>query len=75
LFCLLLSTQGFVQFIESQPLRHVLERHRTIRQYLQSRITSNVNEDTTLNEIGLPPDVVDAYVKSCGQFHRFMSSY
>ena len=53
---------GFVQFIDSQPLRCVLERHRTIRQYLQSK----VNQETNLNDLGIPHDVLDAYVKSCG---------
>ena len=55
--------KGFVQYIQSQPLRHVLEHHRTIRQYLQSK----VNDETDLNELGIPHEVLDAYVKSCGK--------
>ncbi len=59
--------KGFVQFIESQTLRRVLERNRTIRQHLQSKATS---EDTNLNEIGISHEVMDAYVKSCGQLNQ-----
>ena len=55
-----------MQFIDSQPLRRVLERNRTIRQYLQSKAILTNTEDTTLNEIGISDDVMDAYVKSCG---------
>ncbi len=51
-----------MQFIDSQPLRRVLERNRTIRQYLQSKY----NEEPALNDIGMPNEVMDAYVKSCG---------
>ena len=57
---------GFVQFIESQPLRPILERHRTIRQYLQSKVTNTTTDDVSLSDIGIPHDVLDAYVKSCG---------
>jgi hypothetical protein len=52
-----------VQFIDSQPLRRVLERNRTIRQHLQSKAT---NDDTNLTETGISHEVMDAYVKSCG---------
>lgn len=55
--------QGFVQYIDSHTLRRVLERSRTIQQHLQSKVTS---EDTNLNEIGIPHEVMDAYVRSCG---------
>jgi hypothetical protein len=58
-----LIKKGFVQYIDSHTLRRVLERSRTIRQHLQSKSTS---EDPNLNEIGIPHDVMDAYVKSCG---------
>ncbi|CAF1257480.1 unnamed protein product [Rotaria magnacalcarata] len=59
---------GFVQFIDSQPLRNVLEPKRTIRQYLQSKTTVTNSEDTTLNETGIPHEVMDAYVKSCAGY-------
>ncbi len=55
-----------MQFIDSQSLRRVLERSRTIRQYLQSKTTTTNSEDTTLKEVGIPHEVMDAYVKSCG---------
>lgn len=56
---------GFVQFIDSQPLRRVLETNRTIRQYLQSRVPNP--DSVTMNENNLPPDMADAYVRSCGK--------
>ncbi|CAF3394201.1 unnamed protein product [Rotaria sp. Silwood1] len=59
---------GFVQFIDSQPLRKVLERNRTIRQYLQTKAPITNSDDTTQNEIGIPHDVMDAYVKSCAGY-------
>ncbi len=52
-----------MQYIDSHTLRSVLERSRTIRQYLQSKSKS---EDPNLNEIRIPHKVMDAYVKSCG---------
>lgn len=55
-----------MQFIDSQSLRRVLERSRTIRQYLQSKAIVTNSEDATLNEVGIPHEVMDAYVKSCG---------
>jgi hypothetical protein len=55
-----------VQFIDSQPLRRVLERNRTIRQYLQSKATVTNSEDQILHDNGIPNEVMDAYVKSCG---------
>ncbi len=57
---------GFIQFIDSQPLQKVLERTRTIRQYLQSKVTATNTEDTVLTETGIPREMMDAYVKSCG---------
>ena len=56
-----------MQFIDSQPLQKVFERHRTIRQYLQTKVTGGNADDTTFNETGIPEDVMDAYVKSCGR--------
>lgn len=55
-----------MQFIDSQPLRNVLEPKRTIRQYLQSKTTITNSDDQTFNETGIPHEVMDAYVKSCG---------
>ena len=65
-FSIIYLIEGFVQFIDSQPLRKVFERNRTIRQYLQSKTTVTDSEDTTLNKIGISHQVIDAYVKSCG---------
>lgn len=63
--------QGFVQYIPSQALREILERHRTIRQYLQSRFNAaDHQDDPTFHQIGLPLNVIDAYVKSCGKRNR-----
>ncbi|CAF5165020.1 unnamed protein product, partial [Rotaria magnacalcarata] len=59
---------GFVQYIESQPLQKILERNRTIRQYLQSKVTTTNTEDTVLNETGIPREMMDAYVKSCAGY-------
>ncbi|CAF1030237.1 unnamed protein product [Adineta ricciae] len=59
---------GFVQFIDSQSLRRVLERSRTIRQYLQSKAIITNSEDATFNDIGIPHEVLDAYVKSCAGY-------
>lgn len=62
------SSIGFVQFIDSQPLRKVFETNRTIRQYLQSKV---INADASqLNTNGLPRDVMDAYVRSCGSLQN-----
>lgn len=58
------SSIGFVQFIDSQPLRKVFESNRTIRQYLQSKSTNVDGSQTNVN--GLPRDMMDAYVRSCG---------
>ncbi|CAF1354755.1 unnamed protein product [Rotaria sp. Silwood1] len=55
---------GFVQFIESQPLQKILERNRTIRQYLQNKVNITNNDDPILNETGIPREMMDAYVKS-----------
>lgn len=66
--------EGFVQFIDSQPLQKILERNRTIRQYLQTKITQNNAEDATLMETGIPREMMDNYVKSCGMFNSFYSS-
>jgi hypothetical protein len=49
----------------------VLERHRTIRQYLQSKATSTNPEDSNINEAGISREVMDAYVKSCGKKDSF----
>jgi phosphatidylinositol 3-kinase len=57
--------QGFVQFIDSQPLRRVRETNRTIRQYFQSKSTNT--EDVNSNKNGIPDDVMDAYARSCGK--------
>lgn len=65
---------GFVQFIDSQPLQKVFERTRTIRQYLQSKITVPTNaDDPILTETGIPREMLDAYVKSCGMLFTFIS--
>ena len=67
-FCFLILRLGFVQFIDSQPLAKVFERTRTIRQYLQSKITVPTNaDDPILTETGIPREMMDAYVKSCGK--------
>ena len=63
---ILLFIQGFVQFIDSQPLQSIRESHGTIRQYLQSKVTIKNNDDPVLKELGIPREVMDAYVKSCG---------
>jgi len=57
---------GFVQFIESQTLRRVLECNRTIRQYLQSK--SPTTDDANLSDNGIPHSVMNAYVKSCAGY-------
>ncbi|CAF1247836.1 unnamed protein product [Adineta steineri] len=59
---------GFVQFIDSQSLRRVLDRSRTIRQYLQSKAIVTISDDATSNEVGIPHEVLDAYVKSCAGY-------
>ncbi|CAF0788559.1 unnamed protein product [Adineta ricciae] len=59
---------GFVQFIDSQPLQKILERNRTIRQYLQTKITQSNAEDATLVETGIPREMMDNYVKSCAGY-------
>ncbi len=53
--------KGFVQFIESQPLRRIKETKGTIRQYLLSK-TANTDDSNKI-----PNDVMDAYVRSCGE--------
>ena len=56
-------------------MRQVLERHRTIRNYLQSKIDSeNYQDDPTFHQFGLPYDVLDSYVKSCGK-HVYFSVF
>jgi hypothetical protein len=64
-----------VQFIDSQTLRKVLERSRTIRQYLHSKTTNINNDETNLNEMGIPHEVMDAYVKSCGELNNYFLSF
>ncbi|UJR36681.1 hypothetical protein I4U23_029398 [Adineta vaga] len=59
---------GFVQFIDSQSLRHVREHSRTIRQYLQNKAIITTSEDAPLSEVGIPHEVSDAYVKSCAGY-------
>ncbi len=63
-----------MQFIDSQSLRRVLERSRTIRQYLQSKTTTTNSEDPTRKEVVIPHEVMDAYVKSCGELNYHSKS-
>ena len=58
-----------MQFIDSHTLRKVLERNRTIRQHLKNQ--TSPSEDTSTNEIGIPNEVMDAYVRSCGELDHF----
>ena len=55
--------QGFVQFIESQPLRRIKATNRTIGQFLQSKVANT--DDSSKNAI--PNDIMDTYVRSCGE--------
>ncbi len=64
-----------MQFIDSQTLRRVLERNRTIRQHLQSRAASINHDETNLNDVGIPHEVMDAYVKSCGEEKNYYLSF
>ena len=68
---ILLWLEGFVQFIDSQPLQKILQHNRTIRQHLQSKIVPGNTEDATLIETGIPREMMDNYVKSCGRANPF----
>ncbi len=62
-------SKGFVQFIDSQPLQKVFERARTIRQYLQGKVSATNTDDPIQAETGIPREMMDAYVKSCGMLY------
>ncbi|CAF0807142.1 unnamed protein product [Didymodactylos carnosus] len=64
---------GFVQFIESQSLHHVLEYNKSIKHYLQKTVGVLTTNETTggnagENDLTIPKEVMDSYVKSCAGY-------
>ncbi|XP_065188774.1 phosphatidylinositol 3-kinase catalytic subunit type 3-like [Sycon ciliatum] len=57
--------QGFVQFIDSEPVAQVLATHSSIQAYFKSVAPCEVSAS---NPLGIQPDVMETYVRSCAGY-------
>jgi len=53
---------GFVQYIDSLPLRDVLHQHSTVHDFFR------YHRPSTTGPYGVEPDVIDNYVRSCAGY-------